>query len=48
MWQEILTVLILGGAVFYLVRRFFFADKSKSGCGSCASGEIVKKSEKRA
>jgi len=46
MWQEILSGIVVTGAVFFLVRRFFFNKGSKGGCAECGSGSISDKTKK--
>jgi len=48
MWQEILTGIVVLGAVFYLVRRYFFQDAASNGCQKCKPGEQDKQLHKKA
>lgn len=38
MWQQLIVALLVAGAGYYLVRKFFFAPKTKPGCDKCAKG----------
>lgn len=38
MIQNIIALIILGFAVFYLIRKFFFKKKSDKNCGNDGCG----------
>jgi hypothetical protein len=39
MWQEIITGIVVAGAVAFLIKRFFLNGNSNSGCNKCAPGK---------